>query len=157
MPPSEKPESEEELEARLRKLLGDESEEESELDRRARQLAEHPLDGTPAPHEELERIDAEFKGRISGVDERLNEAQERRKKVEAAQMQGTSSMSTNDAQGLGTGLSIAYAILGIPILFGVIGIGVDKAFGTALAGTFTVGGVVLAMGYVFFVLNRQNK
>ena len=150
----ENPESEEALEARLRRLLGDDLEDnDSVANLKARSLLEQPLPDVERHHENLDHVEAEFKDRIQGLDSRLTEAQMKRQQKEAADKAAS---ATSDAQGLGTGLSIAYALLGIPILFGVIGVAVDKAFHTTLAGAITVTGIVLALAYVFYASSKQR-
>lgn len=160
-PDSNRPESEEELDARLRRLLGESDTPDTDLateaELRARQLSEHPLEHSETAHSEMDAIEAEFKERMQGLDKRLDEAQTKRKAAEVKQNPASSSIGQGDAQGLGVGLSIAYAILGIPILFGLIGVLLDKMLGKSLSGPLTITGVILAMAYTFFVLSRENK
>lgn len=156
MPSPEKPESEAELEARLRKLLGEseDGDTESDAERKARELLQNPIPTSEPAHEKLQEVEAEFSERLRGLDQRLSVAKVNKEKGDEKAKQTL--IAGQDAQGLSTGLSIAYAILGIPILFGAIGLVVDKMFATALAGIFTVTGVVLAMFYVFYALSRQK-
>jgi F0F1-type ATP synthase assembly protein I len=61
------------------------------------------------------------------------------------------------AAGLGYGLAIAYAIIGVPLLGALIGWVIDSRLGTTLwTGILTVLGAVVGIGYALVLINRPG-
>ena len=104
---------------------------EDELDRRIRELG---LDETPSieqAKQEGNKIDEEFSARLKALEERAQAAKQVRDS-QAAQVMRKEKNDRESAIGLGIGLTIAYTIIGMPLLGVGIGWILDKALGTTL-------------------------
>ena len=73
-------------------------------------------------------LDREFSERINSLDARMN-AGRARHEASRIKAQRESMSDPESARGLGVGLTVAYAIIGTPILLFLVGIGVDKLVG----------------------------
>src|SRR5436190_8109547 len=107
MPDDERPESEEELDARLRALIGDE----------------------PQPHAEVPGIDEDLDRRLEALRTKAQKARgefENKRAEENLRLERESEVG----RGAGIGLSIAYTIIGMPLLGALIGYGADQGLHT---------------------------
>lgn len=130
---------------------------EDELDRRIRALG---LDQTPSidkAREEAAKIDEEFGERLKALEEKaktVKEVRDNQNREKARKLES----DRETAKGLGLGLSIAYTIIGLPILGAVIGWFLDSRMGGQ---TFTSLGVligsVLGIVAAVFMISRANN
>lgn len=130
---------------------------EDELDRRIRELG---LDQTPSigkAREEATKIDEEFGERLKALEEKaktVKEVRDNQNREKARKLES----DRETAKGLGLGLSIAYTIIGLPILGAVIGWFLDSRMGGQ---TFTSLGVligsVLGIVAAVFMISRANN
>lgn len=130
---------------------------EDELDRRIRELG---LDQTPSidkAREEAAKIDEEFGERLKALEEKAKSVKEVRDNQNREKTRKLES-DRETAKGLGLGLSIAYTIIGLPILGAVIGWFLDSRMGGQ---TFTSLGVligsVLGIVAAVFMISRANN
>ena len=130
---------------------------EDELDRRIRELG---LDQTPSidkAREEAAKIDEEFGERLKALEEKAKTVKEVRDNQNREKTRKLES-DRETAKGLGLGLSIAYTIIGLPILGAVIGWFLDSRMGGQ---TFTSLGVligsVLGIVAAVFMISRANN
>lgn len=130
---------------------------EDELDRRIRELG---LDQTPSidkAREEAAKIDEEFGERLKALEEKAKAVKEVRDNQNREKTRKLES-DRETAKGLGLGLSIAYTIIGLPILGAVIGWFLDSRMGGQ---TFTSLGVligsVLGIVAAVFMISRANN
>ncbi|MCC7230743.1 MAG: hypothetical protein IT203_10150 [Fimbriimonadaceae bacterium] len=130
---------------------------EDELDRRIRELG---LDQTPSiekAREEAAKIDEEFGERLKALEEKAKTVKEVRDNQSREKTRRLES-DRETAKGLGLGLSIAYTIIGLPILGAVVGWFLDSRVGGQ---TFTSLGVLLGsvLGIVaaVFMISRANN
>lgn len=123
---------EEELEERLRKLLGEAEEgDESKLDDIELQLrdVEQKLESSQGDRQGKEALfDAEFEDRLQKLHDRAESMKSKRDAVEAERTRHTVAEQAS-ARGLGVGLSVAYAIIGLPLLCAGIGWLIDRSAG----------------------------
>lgn len=130
---------------------------EEELDRRIREIG---LDQTPSidkAKEEAAKIDDEFSERLKNLENKALQ----HKLIRDNRTRETSRKLRDDAQsakGLGVGLSVAYTIIGLPLLGVAIGWAIDTRMGTQ---TFRSLGVLLGsvLGIVgaIALLSRINR
>ena len=130
---------------------------EDELDRRIRELG---LDETPSieqAKQEGNKIDEEFSARLKALEERAQAAKQVRDR-QAAQVIRKEKNDRESAIGLGIGLTIAYTIIGMPLLGVGIGWILDKALGTTLyKGIGVVVGSAVGITAAIVMLSRANK
>lgn len=160
--------SDEEIAARLRRAAGRENdpaeEEDEELERRMRELGlldegseiELELGSARDPVRE-ERRESEFDVRLRDLETRAEKARQDREE-QVRQEERRRNTERDSAQGLGIGLSIAYTILGLPLLGAGIGWLVDRQ----LDATFWMGmgafiGAAAGIFMAILMLNRQNR
>ena len=102
-------------------------------------------------------INDEFGTKMRALEERLQKIKEQREVSQSMELRKTQSES-EDARGLGMGLSIAYTFIGMPLLGALLGWGLDNAFHTHfLLGICTIIGVAIGLAYAILVMNRANK
>ncbi len=127
-----------------------------------------PIDSaTPGNPEEVadrarlraDDLDREFTDRLSSLDSRMTA---NRARHEAAKTKANKdSMSDPDsARGLGVGLTVAYAIIGTPMILFLIGMGVDRLVGipsnATLKWSAALGllGMFMGVAFAIIVANR---
>lgn len=148
------------LEDRLRAALDKVREEgdESKLDELERQLFELG-EGVPSAtkaQEELNQIEDEFDARMRRLQEKSTAVQQERE-AQIKQEQRERASDGKAAKGLGLGLSIAYSIIGMPILGYVIGWAIDgKPGGPNGAWPVLVGSVLGIVGAVMIMKRAEN-
>lgn len=99
------------------------------------------------PDEDLERRMDEIAARAKAARARLEAT-----KAEEAR---SAAVSGDTAKGLGNGLAIAYAILGVPLVgFGLGWLADQRTGGTVWQAVGTVGGAVMALVYAARTMNR---
>ncbi|MEI7987212.1 MAG: hypothetical protein WCI55_16440 [Armatimonadota bacterium] len=109
------------------------------------------LDKTHAPKIETDEFDDKLK-------ELEVKAQAMKEKREAQKVQAAKEVrSTQESNaGLGMGMAIAYVIIGIPLVGGLIGLGLNKLTGgTAWIVIFGLGGMVAGLGYAVYLATKS--
>ncbi|MCW5938459.1 MAG: hypothetical protein KF884_07090 [Fimbriimonadaceae bacterium] len=98
--------------------------------------------------------DREFESRLRGIEEKAESARVRQRGAEIERNR-SSSVGGDSGRGLGIGLSIAYAILGLTMLGWGVGWLLDRGTDRVLwQGLGTVFGATLAVAYALKVMNR---
>ena len=158
MPDEPKQESEEELERRLRRLLG---EAENDDDADAIELKLLDLDSKLAATQEERKagdamFDAAFEERLNALHKRVDDVKSK-KESDARETSRSQVVSRDTARGLGIGLTIAYTITGVPLIGAVIGWVIDNRLGTKVwIGICTLIGATLAVGVAVVLLKRGS-
>ncbi len=95
-------------------------------------------------------VDDDMEGRLADIERRAGAARERQKSAEPKPM-----LDTDVSRGLGTGLSAAYAIIGLPLVGAGVGWLIDRAVGTTFIVVIgVVGGLV---GGIFHAVQLSNR
>ncbi len=103
-----------------------------------------------------DEIHAEFEGRLKQFDDRLAEQKSihEARKIEAEQKQKGDREAT---KGLGLGMSVAYAIIGVPVFGYGIGFLIDKSSGsTTFAGFGMLIGCLVGIAVAVVMLGKQK-
>ena len=105
-------------------------------------------------------IDKEFNNKIDDLGTRVTNARGRAKQFEP-ESNNFSGMSTEDAKGLGTGLTAAYSLIGTPILLYLVGLAIDRignrgADAIQFAPILGFVGFLLGLFFTIIVANRHN-
>ena len=128
-------ESEDELQERLRRLIGDE----------------------PSSRAELPDIDEEMDARLDALRQKAQQtrgAYESKKAEENRRLEQDSEAH----RGTGVGLSIGYTIIGLPLVGALVGYLVDNAMKTHYwVGLLTLLGAAVGIVMAVVMLNRLNK
>ena len=121
----------------------------------------------PRVVEALSRADAPMTPPVPGLDdfeERLSHLEKRAKgtqqvqEVKRQQLTQRMRQSDSDAKGLAKGMSIAYTIIGLPLLGVVIGWFLDRGTGSQRYTQIGVlVGAVLGIAMAFVLINRDQK
>jgi len=151
--PSDRPLTPEQ-EASVKKLVDDEESlwelDDEALERRIEELKE----GAKAP-EVPGFNDPEFEERVRNLEARANASKNQRAE-ELRVLKKQKASDAEAAQGLGNGLAVAYAIIGVPMLGFGIGWLIDRQNGGSLFGSLgAVLGMIIGMAYAMFILNRR--
>jgi F0F1-type ATP synthase assembly protein I len=97
----------------------------------------------------------EFEERFKNLESRVGNTQQRRAE-EKKQADRKLHSDAQAAKGAGVGLTIAYAILGLPMMGALIGYLIDKELGTNLwKGILTLIGAVIGVTFAVVVANRR--
>jgi F0F1-type ATP synthase assembly protein I len=129
---------------------------EDELDRRIREMG---LDQSPSiehAKEEANKIDDEFSERLRALEDKAKA----HKLVRDNQKREESRKQENDrdsARGLGIGLSIAYTLIGCPILGLIIGFLLDGPTGMTYKNWGVGLGSLLGIAMTFMLLAKANR
>lgn len=131
--PDEPEPTEEQLEARLQKLLGEaETASDAEFDDIELKLRgyEDKLAAQKGERKDKDALfDAEFEERLRKLHDKADRAKSTRE-GEKREKARNHAAELSSSKGLGVGLSIAYTITGLPLLGAVIGYFLDQAFNT---------------------------
>jgi F0F1-type ATP synthase assembly protein I len=104
---------------------------------------------------EIPGFDAEFESKVRELEVRANAAKNKREEEQRV-IRKQKASDAEAAQGLGNGLAVAYAIIGVPMLGFGIGWLVDRQAGGSFFGSLgAVLGMVIGMAYAMFILNRR--
>jgi F0F1-type ATP synthase assembly protein I len=129
---------------------------EEELDRRIRDLG---LDESPAEQakEKVERIDDDFELRLRQLEDRAA----KHRVIREGKKQEETRKRVNDAEsakGLGVGLSLAYTIIGTPIIGIAIGWLIDLQTGTQNYRSIgAIAGMILGIFAAIVIFNKSNR
>ena len=140
------------------KLIDDaDNVDEDELDRRIRELG---LDESPSlekARQEADKIDDDFEARLKSLEDRAKSQKLVRDNKER-EVQRKQNSERDSARGLGIGLSIAYTIIGMPILGLIIGYILDGGNTSQTYKSIGVlAGAVLGIVMTFVILARANR
>jgi len=130
---------------------------EDQLDRRIRELG---LDESPSiekARQEADKIDDDFEARLKSLEDRAKSQKLVRDNKER-EVQRKQNAERDSARGLGIGLSIAYTIIGMPILGLIIGYILDGGNTSQTYKSIGVlAGAVLGIVMTFVILARANR
>jgi F0F1-type ATP synthase assembly protein I len=103
-------------------------------------------------------FDAEFEERLSALERRAGKVRTRRE-GQVVEEKRRRELQQSDAKGLGVGLSIAYTIIGLPLVLAGVGWLIDRRLETDLyMGLGMVIGAFAGVMMAFVILNRtQDK
>jgi F0F1-type ATP synthase assembly protein I len=102
-------------------------------------------------------FDPEFDERLKNLEARVNQSQQRRRS-KSEQTERTLKSDREAARGLGVGLSVAYMIIGLPLVGYGIGYLIDRQTGNTVAsGLLTVLGAALGVGMAVWTVNRSQR
>ncbi len=94
---------------------------------------------------------------MRAIEERARASKEQRQRT-TSEKERTQKQEAADYRGLGVGMTVAYAIIGMPIFGWLIGLIIDSRLKTESWRTnLALIGVVAGIGFAFFVLQRQEK
>lgn len=101
--------------------------------------------------EQSSPVDDEMESRLLDIEQRADSARKKQKNAEPKPM-----MDVHNARDLGTGLSAAYAIIGLPLVGAGIGWLIDRAIGITLFVVIgVIGGLVGGMVHAVQLSNRK--
>jgi len=153
--------TEEELERRLQKLLGEaetaQSDEElDEIELKLRDITDK-LEGTSAASkDELEEIEDEFDKKLRELHQRVDSVKQTKERKEQAQLK-IQKQEQSSARGAGIGLAIAYTIIGVPMLGVILGYALQEATGNKVwMSVCVLIGAVLGLAMAVVMMNRTN-
>lgn len=111
---------------------------------------------TKTARQHRDQLESEYTEKFDEISQRVNQAKATREKKQAQASQKLE--KENEAnKGLGYGLAIAYAVMGMPLAGLGVGYLLDKAFGTQSLQAICAGaGFILGMGYVVILSKRLN-
>lgn len=111
---------------------------------------------TKTARQHMDQLESEYTEKFDEISQRVNQAKATRAKKQAQASQKLE--KENEAnKGLGYGLAIAYAVMGMPLAGLGVGYLLDKAFGTQSLQAICAGvGFILGMGYVVILSKRLN-
>ncbi len=111
---------------------------------------------TKTARQHMDQLESEYTEKFDEISQRVNQAKATREKKQAQASQKLE--KENEAnKGLGYGLAIAYAVMGMPLAGLGVGYLLDKAFGTQSLQAICAGlGFILGMGYVVILSKRLN-
>jgi F0F1-type ATP synthase assembly protein I len=160
--------TEEEVFERVKKLLGDDdfaeiekaletpTDELSPEQKRMLELYEGLGESVDAQRTEAAKVHDEFESKLSALDEKIDRMRSARQKEER-QVESSRVTDRADARGLGVGLSIAYAIIGLPLLGAGLGYLADRATDSNVwSGLGAVAGAVVGIVHAILMLNKHN-
>jgi F0F1-type ATP synthase assembly protein I len=108
-------------------------------------------------HSPFGNFDPEFDEKLDGFSKKVDKIKASREEVERDKARKQKS-EQDSSRGLGVGLTIAYTIIGLPLLGAGIGWLVDgRTGGTTWVGIGTVIGAVLGVAAAISIMNRENK
>lgn len=159
------PPSDDEISERLRQAVERASRkvdaEEDPFTALKREMADVPL-GSPPESSQTAKVglpdeDPEFADRFNKLNERVDSY--RTKKATAAHQEGKRLKSEQESsRGMGLGLSIAYTIIGLPVVMALIGWLIDQKLQTTFwKGSLAFLGMIIGVFYAVTVLNKTNK
>ena len=160
--PSEEPhETEEELEERLKRLLGEgqfaDSEEAAEIELKLRDIDDRFEAQREARKKDDATMESEFEGRLRNLHARADNAKERLVESER-EKQRRYAAERDSAKGLGIGLTVAYTIIGLPLAGVGVGWLIDRGLGTTSGkGIGVLIGAALGMVMALIILKRSNE
>lgn len=147
----------EEIEARLSRAIGfgnEYRETAGSGDDEPEEVIEAP--DLPNAGGRFDEVDAEFDERLRRMNRSVTRAGQARKN-EANKKERERAQERESARGLGIGLTVAYTIIGFPLLGAGVGFLIDRSTGGTAGVTLgTVLGVGLGMAAAIFMLNRAS-
>ncbi len=159
--PKEPHETEEELEERLRKLLGEgalaDSEELGEIELKLRDIDSRFADQHESRQEKERLSAAELKDGLKNLHVRA-EGWKVRTAAQSAEKKRQAMADVHVAKGLGLGLTVAYTIIGVPLAGLAVGWVIDHYAGTTTAkGIGMLIGAGIGMAMALFILKRSSE
>lgn len=103
------------------------------------------------------QLDPEFEKRLQTVESKALEHKRKRETV-AAQESKRMASDSESTRGLGVGMTVAYAILGMPLLGAAVGWLIDQRIGTSLwQGIFMLLGAVAGIAFTVITIQKNDK
>lgn len=107
--------------------------------------------------EELGQIQDDFEDKLKALEKRATEAKRQHEKTKA-RVEAQRADDGKAAKGLGIGLTVAYAIIGTPLVGFGAGWALDQTLGTrGWQSGLGLLGAFLGVGYAVFVLNKFQQ
>lgn len=152
----EKPElpSDDEIEARFNKIREGLSSDLDDIDLKLEKiLANTNVDDEKVAEEEHEQFDQ----RIRDLEHKVKTAQNGANQATSSSGSLSGSLDQKSSLSTGLGLSLAYTIIGAPLLGYAVGLGINKLTGTqGWQIWLTLIGSVIGIGWTMMVVNRNN-
>lgn len=148
---SEKPEmpSDAEIEQRFSKIKENLTYSLDDVDTKLGEI----INGTTPPALETD----EFDQRLDEISRKANDMKERRD-AKIAEEQKETRLTQEANAGLGMGMTIAYTILGVPLLGALVGVALKQATGKEYwMAVMTLAGLVLGVLSAIFLIQKNNK
>ncbi|MEA2554608.1 MAG: hypothetical protein QOJ65_2784 [Fimbriimonadaceae bacterium] len=119
---------------------------------------EREIEEETARHrEQAQGIKTEFDGRMRQLEEKLRKVREEREGTKS-QEDARIALDNSSSKGLGLGLSIAYTMMGMPLLGIAIGWFLDQSLGTNIwKGILAVVGAAVGLAFTVVSMNRVNR
>jgi F0F1-type ATP synthase assembly protein I len=138
------------------KLIDDQGNvDEEELERRVRELG---LDASPVEEarDKADKIDDEFAARLDALEEKAKAHRQVRDNQQREEQRRMAS-DRESAKGLGMGLTVAYTLIGLPLVGVLVGWLLDEPGSNTYKGIGVVAGVALAIFMTVFLLSRADR
>ncbi len=124
-------------------------------------MADEPSDKideiTDEARRKINETDLEFEKKLQDLETRASRAKEKRENVEK-KISRERADSASSARGLGVGLTVAYAIIGTPLVGAGAGWLIDRSVGGTLwMGILTVSGAFIGVGCAVYILNKLEQ
>ncbi len=130
---------------------------EKELERRIKAMGLDSASTIENAKQEAAKIDAEFEEKLRALEAKAQDRQSIRENQQR-EIKRKMTGDRDSAKGLGVGLSIAYTIIGLPLVGVVIGWFLDERSGTQVfKGIGVLVGSVLGIVATVIMLSRTNK
>ena len=100
-------------------------------------------------------LDEEFDERMRTLDQKVAEQKAIRENVKKQEARKTE-LDRDSTRGLGIGLNVAYALIGLPLVGAGLGWFLDKQTGASFwTGLCVVGGLIFAIAYTVLLMNQD--
>jgi len=112
---------------------------------------------------QMEEIDRDFDSKLQDMGAKISSGRNRYEANKARPSNNTSGMDPETARGLGTGLTVAYAIIGVPLFGWGVGMGIDHFTNNNAPGSLqwasvlALAGAVVGVTFAVIVAGRMNK
>lgn len=112
---------------------------------------------------QMEEIDRDFDSKLKDMGSKISSGRSRYEANKAKPDNNTSGMDPESARGLGTGLTVAYAIIGVPLFGWGVGMGIDHFTNNNAPGSLqwasvlALIGAVVGVTFAVIVAGRMNK
>lgn len=128
----------------------------------AEKLAANTEQIAQSARQQMADIDKEFGEKLNSMGSKISSGKSRYETTKA-KSSNTSGMDPESARGLGTGLTVAYAIIGVPLFGWAVGMGIDQLTKNNAPGSLQWASVLALVGsvvgvtFAVIVASRMNK
>ncbi len=129
----------------------------------AEKLASNTEQIAQSARQQMADIDKEFGEKLNSMGSKISSGKSRYEETKVTVNSNPSGLDPESARGLGTGLTIAYAIIGMPLVGWAIGALIDRASNNTgpnnleWAAVLTLLGSVVGVTFAIFVASRMSK